>query len=172
VVREANMIPATYAYMRAMRIIGRCRELLHALRDRLEPIPADPEQRIIGWVPAPRLELADPATPPDVLVDELDPGLYADRVTSIRSAAATVIVDQADELTEATPIHDQLVADLEARKAANIRALRTPTAEFWAIVDACNGYHCEHCVAGDHTLCPGCECGCTLVDAAQGAQHA
>jgi hypothetical protein len=171
------MIPATYAYMRAMRIIGRCRELLHALRDRLEPIPADPEQRIIGWVPAPRLELADPATPPDVLVDELEQTRAhfleptAHERAPVRTAAQTVLVDQ-DELTEATPIHDQLVADLEARKAANIRALRTPTAEFWAIVDACNGYHCEHCVAGDHTLCPGCECGCTLVDAAQGAQHA
>lgn len=63
---------------------------------------------------------------------------------------------------EPTPIFDALVAEWDTLQEARLRALREPTAAFWSLV-AATDWTCEHCVTGDHVLCPGCECGCTLV---------
>jgi hypothetical protein len=152
---------------------ARLRQLFAALRERFAPLPVDDEARIVGWVPDP---IAIAPEPVDELVvrDAYPVTGHAEnresRIMAVRTAEATELVDQAEHLADPWPIYDTLVAELAQLEAAKLRALRTPTAEFWAIVTAVNGWHCEHCLDGDHTLCPGCECGCTLV--AMEAQHA
>lgn len=81
---------------------------------------------------------------------------------------SATLPEERDEVTpedfplEPTPIFDQLVAEWDTLQEARKRALRQPTAAFWALVQATD-WTCEHCTTGDHLLCPGCECGCTLV---------
>lgn len=140
-----------------------------ALRERLRRIPADDEQRIIDWIPGGQHRAGPIAIASDIRPvaerEAYSETPYANRVTIpvprealARTAEATMLAD----VDEPCPIYDQLVADLAEAQAARLRALRAPTAAFWALVQATD-WTCEHCAAGDHLLCPGCECVCTLV---------
>jgi hypothetical protein len=58
-----------------------------------------------------------------------------------------------------TPIHDQLVADIKARR----RALRWPTAEMRGLFDALvEKWMCTFCEYEGCRGCPGCSCSCKL----------
>lgn len=62
-----------------------------------------------------------------------------------------------------TPIYDQLVRDIKARR----RALRWPTAEMRGLFDALvEKWMCSWCDGGDCPSCPGCSCSCKLAVAA------
>jgi hypothetical protein len=114
--------------------------------------------RITAELPLPRRDLTPPS-PLDL------PGIGATqelaavplRMPRLRFTRTVTAV-----LAEPTPIFDALEREFADLIAARVRALTTPTAAFWAIV-AASDWTCEHCTAGDHILCPGCECGCTLV---------
>lgn len=148
------------------RVRARAGSIWAAIRERFAPLPVDDEARIEGWIPAPNVAEKVAQDSVSGTADDDESRIANHAPAFVRTVDLTELVDLGD-VDPATPIYDALVADLAQLDAAKRRAMRTPTAEFWAIVDASRGYFCTHCADdGDHTLCPGCECGCLLVGAA------